>query len=64
VVEVGRAIMGTGSLSLKTLFKASGQLRESRMGEQEKMYFEKIIRKMVAYEPGERATMAEVICRT
>jgi hypothetical protein len=31
------------------------------MDEQEKMYFEKMTRKMVAYEPSERATMAEVV---
>jgi serine/threonine-protein kinase SRPK3 len=48
----------------KSLFKVSGQLikvRASRMDEQEKIYFEKMIRKMVAYEPSERATMAEVV---
>jgi len=31
------------------------------MNEQEEMSFEWMIRKMVAYEPGERATMTEVI---
>jgi serine/threonine-protein kinase SRPK3 len=45
-------------------FKFSEQLikvRASRMDEQEKMWFERMIRRMVAYEPSERATIAEVL---
>lgn len=48
----------------KILLKISGQLIKvypGRMDEQEKMCFEKMIRKMIAYEPRERATMNEVV---
>jgi serine/threonine-protein kinase SRPK3 len=48
----------------KCLTKVSGLLIKipaRRMDGQEKVYFEQMIRKMVAYEPSERATMAEVV---
>jgi hypothetical protein len=47
----------------ESLCKVSGQrikVRASRMDE-EKMYFKKMKRKMVAYEPSEWETMAEVV---
>ena len=38
-----------------------GKACSGRMNEQQKIPFELMIRKMVAYEPRERATVAEVV---